>query len=168
MGSEDDAADNNGDMTIDFALDGTKQVVSGCYRFNMKDLNKDCNFSAVEEISPDQPYDFGYSNGQNGVFFYFTDWDMIFDADKDRLSIDVTYEQVNGKKVDAFWICVTPGPAPHTTTAPSSTSTARTAPRRRSPSINTSPRSVKAPGRPRGTAWSPPPAPASMPPTCSA
>jgi hypothetical protein len=114
FGSEDDAADTNGDMTIDFAFDGTRQVVAGCYRFNMKDLDKNCNFSAVEEIDPDQGWDFGYNNGNNGPFFYFTDWDMLFDADKDRLTMDVTFEQVNGRKVDSFWICVTPGPAPHT------------------------------------------------------
>ncbi|GEP41637.1 GEVED domain-containing protein [Brevifollis gellanilyticus] len=112
-GTEDDAADSNGDMTIDFAFDGSKQVVAGAFHFNMKDLDQNANFSAVEEISPDQNWDYGYNNGNSGALFSITDWDMIFDSDKERLTMDVTFDQKNSKKVDSFWICVSPGGAPH-------------------------------------------------------
>ncbi|MES2598992.1 MAG: GEVED domain-containing protein, partial [Verrucomicrobiota bacterium] len=112
-GTDDDAADSNGDMTIDFGFDGTKQFVAGCYHFNMKDLDLNANFSAVEEIAPDQDWDFGYNNGNSGAFFYIKDWDMLFDSDKERLTMDVTFDQRNSKKVDSFWICVSPGDSPN-------------------------------------------------------
>ncbi|MCB1210554.1 MAG: putative Ig domain-containing protein, partial [Verrucomicrobiales bacterium] len=111
-GALDSADDNNGNMTVDFGFKTAPVSATGCYHFNVADLDHDAGhvLSQITEWTPDQPYDFTY----DAAVAHVDNLDLIYDAALKRLVFDASFNQIGSSKVDAFWMTVSTGPDPLT------------------------------------------------------
>ena len=106
---DDDADDDNGNLTVDFGFRSQGPTPTGCYRFRFADVDRDGagTLSKGTEWTPLQALDFDYDES----IAFVEHFDVIYDAALGRLMIDAVFEPVSGS-VDAFRLLVSTGQDP--------------------------------------------------------
>lgn len=101
--TDDDAVDNNGNLTVDF---GFRPATTGCYHFALRDDNGDSWF---ESTTPPQSIGFTYDGSRVA---YQKLMDVTFNTGTKRFTYDNTFIQRPGKRLDGFYMVLTTGPEP--------------------------------------------------------
>ena len=100
--TDDDAADANGNLTVDF---GFRSATNGCWHFSLRDTNYDDWF---ETNVPPQSTSFT----QGGVVTYIDTLDMTYHTGTKRFTYDATFVQKSGKRLDGFYYIISNDPEP--------------------------------------------------------